>query len=192
VSRNLLIMAVVALVAASGGYFLAKALNLSSGTGGPGVGMKVSDATPAPASEDLLGQRRPDFTLNDTAGQPVSAGDFDGHVWLLNFWATWCAPCVEEMPMLSQLQQDYAGRGLKVVGIALDDADRAREFAAGMGIKYPVLVGQADVVLTGRRYGNLTGMLPFSVLVDAEGLVRWTHLGALTRKDLEHQIKSLR
>jgi len=122
----------------------------------------------------------------------LAAGDFDGHVWLLNFWATWCAPCVEEMPMLSQLQQDYAGRGLKVVGIALDDADRAREFAAGMGIKYPVLVGQADVVLTGRRYGNLTGMLPFSVLVDAEGLVRWTHLGALTRKDLEHQIKSLR
>ena len=94
--------------------------------------------------------------------------------------------------MLSRLQQKYAGEGVKIIGIALDDADRAREFAADLSIKYPILVGQADVVLTSRRFGNTTGMLPFSVLVDANGIIRWTRLGVLTREELEAQIQALR
>jgi len=94
--------------------------------------------------------------------------------------------------MLSRLQQDYAGQGVNIVGIALDDAERARQFASDMAISYPILVGQADVVVTGRRYGNNTGMLPFSVLIDTEGIIRWTHLGPLTREELEHQIQQLR
>jgi len=185
-------MGVVALVAATGGYFLAKTLNPAPGTAANGPQFAVNTALPVQPSGELLGQRRPDFTLNDTTGAPVSADDFDGHVWLVNFWATWCAPCVEEMPMLSQLQQDHSDQGLKIVGIALDDADRARDFAAGMAIDYPILVGRADVVLTGRRYGNATGMLPFSVLIDSSGTIRWTRLGALSRKDLEQQIQLLR
>ena len=149
-------------------------------------------AMPAPATDDLIDQRRPDFTLIDTAGLTVSADDFDGQVWLVNFWATWCAPCVEEMPMLSRLQQDYAGKGVKIVGIALDDADRARDFATDLAISYPILVGKADVVLTGRRYGNGTGMLPFSVLVDANGIIRWTRLGAINREEIVEQIQRYR
>ena len=94
--------------------------------------------------------------------------------------------------MLSGLQQKYAGEGVQIIGIALDDANRAREFAADLSIKYPVLVGQADVVLTGRRFGNATGMLPFSVLVDTKGIIRWTRLGALNREDVEAQIQALR
>jgi thiol-disulfide isomerase/thioredoxin len=119
----------------------------------------------------------------------VSAGDFDGQVWLANFWATWCAPCVEEMPMLSLLQQQYADEGVNIVGIALDDAQRASEFAAELGLGYRILVGKTDVVLTGRDFGNATGMLPFSVLVDAAGIIRWTHLGALSREELTEQIQ---
>ena len=151
--------------------------------------MAVAVATPLLTANDLLGQRRPDFTLSDSHGASVSAGDFLGDVWLVNFWATWCTPCVEEMPMLSRLQQDYIGQGVNIVGIALDDAERASQFASDMAISYPVLVGQADVVVTGRRYGNNTGMLPFSVLIDTEGIIRWTHLGPLTREQLEHQIQ---
>jgi len=151
--------------------------------------MAVAAATPLLSADDLLGQRRPDFTLSDSHGAPVSSSDFEGVVWLVNFWATWYAPCVEEMPMLSRLQQDYAGQGVNIVGIALDDAARASQFASDMAISYPVLVGQADVVVTGRRYGNNTGMLPFSVLIDTEGIIRWTHLGPLTREELQRQIQ---
>ena len=187
--KSFIIMAVVAFVASSGGYFLAKYLSSPPDTALSGPGLTVNAAMPALSADDLLGQRRPDFTLSDINGTLVTAHDFDGNVWLANFWATWCKPCVEEMPMLSLLQQEYAGKGVKIVGIALDDAERAREFAVGMAISYPILVGQADVVVTGRRYGNNTGMLPFSVLIDTKGIIRWTHLGPLSREELEHQIQ---
>jgi len=191
VRKNFIIMAVVALVASSGGYYLAMFLSPSQEPGFTGPGPTVAETLPTRSVDELLGQRRPDFTLSDTNGLAVSSSDFDGHVLLVNFWATWCTPCVEEMSMLSQLQQEYADQGVKFVGIALDDADQARDFAASLAISYPILVGQADVVVTGRRFGNATGMLPFSVLIDATGIIRWTRLGALTRKDLQQQIQLL-
>jgi peroxiredoxin len=188
-SRNILIMAAVALVAAAGGYFLARAL---SPAGGQELVMPGIEAASPPSFENLQGQRRPDFTLQDVNGNPVSASDFDGRVWLANFWATWCAPCVEEMPMLSDLQRAYTGQGVTILGIALDDPDRAREFAESLALSYPILVGQLDVVMTGRSYGNTTGMLPFSALIDADGIIQWTHLGALDRAELESRIQALR
>jgi peroxiredoxin len=187
--RNTLLILVVALVAAGAGYFLARAMSPAQPVQS-GTGLTGADSSASPRIDDLLGQRRPDFSLTDTAGREVSATDFDGQVWLLNFWATWCKPCVEEMPMLSQLQQDYAGIGLRVVGIALDDPDRASKFVADLGIDYPVLVGKTDVVLTGRRYGNATGMLPFSVIVDAAGIIRWSHLGAVSHEALMQQLSN--
>lgn len=190
--KHFLIFAVVAFIAGSGGYFLAMVMSTGSGQGGPGPAPAEMEAVRPPAVEDLLGQRRPDFTLSDMHGKLVSARDFDGRIWLVNFWATWCTPCVEEMPMLSRLQQENEDRGLQVVGIALDDAERAAEFAAGLAISYTVLVGKTDVVLTGRRFGNATGMLPFSVLIDSDGVIRWTHLGALSREELQRQILLLK
>jgi len=190
VRKNFIIMVVVAFIASSGGYFLANFLLSPPESAIPGPGPAAVAMTPSLSADDLLGQRRPDFTLSDINGTPVSASDFEGNVWLVNFWATWCTPCVEEMPMLSQLQQDYAGQGVKIVGIALDDENRASEFAANMAISYPILVGQADVVITGRQYGNNTGMLPFSVLIDSNGIIQWTHLGPLTREDLIEQIQT--
>ena len=181
-------MIVVTLVAVSAGYFLGRAINPANESVEVGPGFPAAGSSVAINADDLVGQKRPDFTLNDTGGDVVSASDFDGHLWLVNFWATWCKPCVEEMPMLSRLQQDFADKGVKVIGIALDDSVRASEFAAAMAIDYPILVGKADVVLTGRRFGNSTGALPFSVLVDADGIIRWTRLGALKRDELEEQL----
>ena len=151
----------------------------------------TAEAFAASRVEDLLGQPRPDFTLGDLNGAPVSAADFDGQVMLVNFWATWCTPCVEEMPMLSELQQNYAGRGLRVVGIALDDPQKAGNFVAQLDIDYPVLVGTTDAILVGRQFGNRAGMLPYSVLVDSDGIVRWARLGALDRQELVAQIQAL-
>lgn len=181
--RPFLIMAVVAVLAASAGYFAAKSLNTGIAP--------VPESFGVPDVDDLLGKERPDFTHERIDGAAVSASDFDGRVWLANFWATWCKPCVDEMPMLSELRSKEEGRGLEVVGIALDDADRARKFAEELSIAYPILVGKADVVLTGRRYGNSTGLLPFSVLIDADGVIRWIHLGALEREELLNQVRLL-
>jgi peroxiredoxin len=183
VRRPFLIAAAVAVVAASSGYFVARILSPPPGPG------RIQPA--AATAAELLGQRRPDFTLADVTGQAVSADRFDGRVLLVNFWATWCAPCVEEMPMLSQLQRDYAARGFSVVGIALDEPLRAREFAEELGIDYPLLFGLADAMVVGRRYGNNTGMLPYSVLVDASGIIRWTRLGLLDRSQVEIQLASV-
>lgn len=187
-NKNLLIMVAVALVAVSSGYFLARAISPADNGNQEWVGLPESGGSQVPVTEGLLGQMRPDFTLHDTAGEVVSASDFDGHAWLVNFWATWCEPCVEEMPMLSEVQRDFADKGVKVVGIALDDAERAREFAANIGVEYPILVGKTDVVLAGRKFGNSTGALPFSVLVDDQGVIRWVRLGALKREELEKEL----
>lgn len=183
-----LAMAAVAVLAAAGGYFVA--MNLDGGAA-PQRSLQQDLALNVKQPNELLGKRRPDFELRDTAGKTVTADDFHGRPLLLNFWATWCKPCVEEMPMLSELQLAHEARGLRVLGIALDDPARATDFAAKIGVVYPVLVGQTDVVLTGRRYGNSSGMLPFSVLVDRGGIIRWTHLGALDRAAVEEQLQKL-
>lgn len=185
--KNLIIMASVALMASTGGYFLAMILSPPPRA----VPLRPVVTTSEHSTEDMVGRRRPEFTLKDTGGRPVSASDFDGRVWLLNFWATWCAPCVEEMPMLSRLQQSYRQKGVSIVGIALDDEEKAREFARELSINYPILVGLTEVMLVGREYGNRAGMLPYSVLIDQKGTVRWTHLGALESEELENQMQAL-
>lgn len=147
-------------------------------------------AAPAEPTE-LVGEKRPEFTLGSIDGRRVSASDFDDQVLLINFWATWCAPCREEMPMLSELHRELAAKGFGVVGIALDDVQQVREFASELKIAYPVLVGMADVMATGRAYGNRSGLLPYSVLIDRRGFVRWTHMGVLSRPELEKQVIAL-
>jgi peroxiredoxin len=180
------VLALIAVAAAAAGFFLATLLDPAQE---PSDGQRAgASQLEYPDSSDLVGKPRPDFTLYDARGAEVSAGDFEGRVLLINFWASWCKPCVEEMPMLSRLAARLKPDGLDVIGIALDDPERAAEFAESLELSYPVLVGQTDVVLTGRRYGNRTGMLPFSALVDARGIVRWLHLGALDAVELEQRI----
>jgi peroxiredoxin len=168
---------VIAGVVTAGGVWLFTSARLAGGSG----------ASAARAPADLLGQRRPDFTLASIDGRRVSASDFDGQVLVVNFWATWCKPCREEMPMLSELHEKYADDGLQVVGIALDDIQQVREFVSELQITYPVLVGSTDVLAAGRSYGNQSAMLPYSVLIDRDGIVRWTRLGVLRRAELLQQ-----
>ena len=180
----------------SGHSILTKILFVAIALGGLVLGFMMSPkqaTVPAPASapivevshsSNLLGTRRPDFKLGSQTGAFVTAEDFSGKTVLFNFWATWCAPCVEEMPMLVELQSQYGDEGLQVVGIALDDVQKVRDFVEAFGITYPILVGSADVMETNQRYGNLSGALPYSVLVDAEGIIRWQYSGALQHDEL--------
>ncbi len=131
-----------------------------------------------------VGIERPDFRLGSSTGEFIAAQDFDGKVLLLNFWATWCEPCRREMPMLMGLHDEYATRGLRVVGVALDDVQSARDFADEYGISYTILVGGADVMQTSQAYGNVDGVLPYSVLVDSRGIIRWQYVGEIPRDEI--------
>jgi thiol-disulfide isomerase/thioredoxin len=146
----------------------------------------------APAGDaELIGSLRPDYTLGSSEGERISAAEFDGKVVLVNFWATWCAPCREEMPMLAELHGELAGSGFEVVGIALDEVAQARDIATELGIDYPILVGSTDVMTVSQLYGNRSGTLPYSVLLDREGVIRWAYLGELKEAELRQEISGL-
>ena len=111
--------------------------------------------------------------------------EWDGKVLVVNFWATWCPPCRKEIPEFIALQKEYGPRGLQFVGLALDDADRVRNFAATMKVNYPLLVGDDPVYAAASAYGNKAGVLPFTAIIDRQGRVIYTHAGELTREEAE-------
>jgi len=142
------------------------------------------DPTPPPGTGGAeVGDVRPDFRHATLDEDWLSAADFDGQLLLVNFWATWCAPCRREMPVLQAVSEDHVGE-LAVVGIAMDDPGPVREFLEELGITYPVAVGGSDVMDTQRAWGNSAGVLPYTVLVDADGVIQWQHYGEVTADEL--------
>lgn len=150
-----------------------------------------STASVQSQQDNLVGKKRPDFRLASHTGEFITASDFAGKTLLVNFWATWCAPCRKEMPMLMDMQRQYGSRGLQVVGIALDEVQSVRDFIDQYGISYPILVGQADVMATSAEYGNVEGVLPYSVLVDKTGIIRWQYSGEIHPDDVSKQLDKL-
>ncbi|MGZ3184909.1 MAG: TlpA family protein disulfide reductase [Telluria sp.] len=128
-------------------------------------------------------------TLNDAAGQPQALAQWKGQPLLVNFWATWCAPCVQEMPELSRLAA--AQPKVKVIGIGIDSPTNIREFAGKYKIAYPVYVAGLTGTDLAREFGNSAGGLPFSVLIGADGQVRKTYLGRLKFDQLTRDLDAL-
>lgn len=150
----------------------------------------VVTSQPAAAGE-LVGSIRPDFKLDSNKGRPVTPADYAGKTLLINFWATWCSPCREEMPMLMDIQREHGPNGLQIVGIALDDAQTASKFVETFGITYPILLGAEDVFTTSMAYGNEEGVLPYSVLVDKTGIVRWQYAGIIRHEQITSLLSDL-
>jgi thiol-disulfide isomerase/thioredoxin len=123
-------------------------------------------------------------TFPDASGQPVAIGQFRGRVIVANFWATWCAPCREEIPVLAAAQSQWGARGVQVLGLTSDDPAAVARFAAEFKVNYPLLVGRTDVDELGRRLGNAAGVLPFTAVLDGEGRVLTTKVGAYSSADL--------
>ena len=140
----------------------------------------------APAS--VLHQLRPDFTLPDLDGQPRRPAEWDGMVLVVNFWATWCAPCRKEIPLLIDLERRRPG--VRVIGIAVDRADAVRPFAEEIGIGYPILLDDLQGS-TMRRYGNRFGALPFTVITGRDGVVAHVRLGELEAGELDWVTETL-
>jgi len=137
------------------------------------------------------GERRPDFSLPDIEGRMHDISEWDGQVVALNFWATWCRPCLREIPAFVALQQEYAGRGLQFVGIALQEPAELPGFIEEHGINYPILAGEEEVARIARRYGNDIGALPYTVFINRQGHIVHVQYGELPSDLAEHIISVL-
>ena len=123
--------------------------------------------------------------LADLGGKPQQLEQWRGRVLVVNFWATWCAPCREEIPALIRVQKKHDPKRVQIVGIALDSADKVREYAVEMKIDYALLIGGMDTLGAVKEAGNHAGVLPFTLVLDRAGRVVHTHAGALTEAALD-------
>ncbi len=171
--REALILGAAGLAAAAAGFLLGPLVLRSTGNDGSGEASGTGDsALRAGAFPDLTGQIR-------------RLSEWRGRVLVCNFWATWCAPCREEIPMLMTVRAKYASAGLEIVGIAVDNPTNVRQFAATFKISYPVLLAEADGLDLMRALGNSGGGLPYTVVADRQGGVVYRRLGVLKEADLD-------
>jgi cytochrome c biogenesis protein CcmG, thiol:disulfide interchange protein DsbE len=139
-----------------------------------------------PAARPLVNAQAPEIARAGLNGKRVDLKSQRGKVVLLNFWATWCAPCLIEMPVFSAWQQQYGAQGLQVIGISMDDeAGSVRKTVAKYKVTYPIAMGDAKL---GEQYGGVMG-LPLSYLIDRKGVVRARFQGETDPKAIEKQLK---
>ncbi|RKT25090.1 thiol-disulfide isomerase/thioredoxin [Paraburkholderia sp. RAU2J] len=180
-TRRILAGALVAIVAAGGGVLANHWLN-----GGAEVAHAAQAGSPRNAVDRLWAA-----PVTSVDGKPQSLSLHKGHPIVVNFWASWCGPCVEEMPALSQLQGEYAKKGIQFVGLGVDSEKNIQAFLQKVKVGYPVYVtgfGGADLA---RAFGNTAGGLPFTVVIDAKGNVRSTKLGQIDPAALRQTLDAL-
>jgi len=114
-----------------------------------------------------------------------------GQPLLVNFWATWCPPCVSEMPELVELQKDFAGKNFQIIGIGIDSRSNMQDFAKKHQISYPLLVGGMEGTAVSKQFGNEAGGLPFTVLITADGKVSKTYMGRLDMEKVRADLAAL-
>jgi thiol-disulfide isomerase/thioredoxin len=130
------------------------------------------------------GDRRVDLQLPDAEGAPRRLSEWDGQVVLVNFWASWCGPCRQEMPLLDHAATQWAGKGLRVVGVAIDDADAVRGFLRDSPVGYPILVDASDGPDPSLIFGDTRGVLPYSVLLGRDGKILEQRMGSFSQSSL--------
>jgi peroxiredoxin len=136
--------------------------------------------------ERVLGAR-----LADVKGGTQSLEQWRGQVLVVNYWATWCAPCREEIPGFVRLQERYRSRGLQFVGIAIDQPDKVAEFASEFRINYPLLLGGLETIELLRQAGNRAAVLPYTLVIDRKGNLVSREPGGVKEARLESLIQRL-
>jgi thiol-disulfide isomerase/thioredoxin len=126
--------------------------------------------------------------FTDSAGRPQSLGQFQGKLVVLNFWATWCAPCREEMPAFTRLQARWASRNVQFVGLSGEEPERVAQFANALRINYPLWTGGDAVGDLSRRLGNRLGVLPHTAILGPDGQVLDMKVGPYSEKELEERL----
>lgn len=170
------------LLAAAGGYGLSQLQRAAEDHAhGDTPSSQQPGATAAAASEALPAG----IALVDLDGRKYSLDDYRGKLLVINFWATWCAPCLHEIPVLARMQERYGARGLQMIGPAVDDIEEARRAAPGLKFNYPLAVGTPeDMLELMATLGNDQGGLPFSVVIAPDGHIIERQLGEYSEVEL--------
>lgn len=145
-------------------------------------------------TSSVIGKPLPTFSLRDRFGEQHNSAKWKGNVLAINFWATWCKPCLKEIPHFVELQQQYQDQGLQFLGIALEplqNTEQVLAFADRFGINYPVFIGSYDVIQLAKKLGNPDGYLPYTLIIDRAGDINFVKSGYLPRSEAEKVITSL-
>ncbi|MGE0485036.1 MAG: TlpA family protein disulfide reductase [Gammaproteobacteria bacterium] len=176
----------LALIAGSSGYVTQQWLKRQAATDAPTMPVAAkrvaTEGSPA-------GPLEWSFAAPD--GSTHRLDEWAGKVLVVNFWATWCPPCLREIPAFIDLQARHGAAGLQFVGIALDQAEPVAAFVAGKGVNYPVLVGDQNVVRFMQALGNQIGGLPYTVVFDRAGEVVLTRQGEWSAKAAADSLEAL-
>lgn len=182
VQRAVVVIAVAAVALAAGVY-----LSREAATPAPVAGRGAAPATSTgPAVSPVLS-----LALPDPEGKEQRFDQWKGKVLVVNFWATWCAPCREEMPEFMRAQKEFGAKGLQIVGIAVDQADKVQQYVKETGLNYPTVIGGFGAMELSKTLGNELMALPFTVVIDRSGSVAHTQLGILKPDKLDGLLKSL-
>ncbi len=176
-NRNLLKYSVIGLVSMLAGVLLFNLLQ-------PDTPKKESAAAETPIELHSI-------PLFDLTGQQTTIGDWKGNILIVNFWAPWCAPCRREVPTLVKFHQEYAQRGVRVLGIAYDNEPQVSRFAADYQINYPIFLAGNRSAMYNAAFGNRSGSLPFTALLDRDQRILFQHNGELTANQLREQLEVL-
>ncbi|MGH9718468.1 MAG: TlpA family protein disulfide reductase [Candidatus Acidiferrales bacterium] len=200
-SAKIILLVIGALAAIAIAFAGVHDLRVSAAKLGGPARLSAAHAQPASASQDSQdgdnvqvirfasnAQPMPPFLVNDLDGHIVSTAQFRGKVVIVNFWATWCPPCQEEIPEMMELQKEYQGK-LQIVGVSMDDgpAEQVKVFADKIGMNYPIVMG-SDAL--SQEYGGIPA-LPTSFVVDPEGRVVQKHVGLYPKEVYDDEIRAL-
>ena len=147
-------------------------------------------AVQATSTEPTVGSFAPDFTLQTLDGGSINLSGLRGQNVLINYWVTWCEPCLEEMPALEKIHQEYQGKNLVILsvnGIAQDDLQKVQDTVSGLGLTYPVVLDEADTIF--KSYW--LGFMPTSVFIDAQGVIRFIKFGGADETEFRAKIDQL-
>lgn len=178
-ARHAIVLA-IALAAGIAAFFVSRTL------------LEPEPAAPPQLKPAVIPEFRPDVTLADREGQPRALSEWDGKPLVVNFWATWCAPCRREIPMLNALARDTAAEGIEVIGIAIDFREEVLEFLDATPIDYTVLIGEQDGMDAARAFGMESIGLPFTAFTDRQGRIATIHVGELHRPEADVILSAVR
>ncbi len=164
--------------------------SLAAGQGQPLAAASDAAAILPTATEPTVGSFAPDFTLQTLDGGSINLASLRGQNVLINYWVTWCEPCLEEMPALNKIYQEYQGKNLIILsvnGIAQDDLQKVKDTVSGLGLAYPVVLDEADTIF--KSYWM--GFMPTSVFIDSQGVIRFIKFGGADETEFRAKIDQL-
>jgi len=170
---------IVVFIAGVAGYFVTAVQEAPTPVAEPVAAM------PAPATEAVPADVLVEFTLNDVDGNPREMAEWHGKARLVNFWATWCAPCRREIPLLKQTQADHEADNIQVIGIAVDFQEEVRAYSEEAQFNYPILVGQEDAMAAAEDAGVPFIGLPFTMIVAPSGELLNSHVGEIMESHID-------